>query len=68
MYKKREKIKVHDTASELCNDFLETYYHKYFKLSHNKRKKIESKYDLKDLFLDFLMDMIIVCGQKIKKN
>ena len=43
---------MYDTASELYNDFLRIYYHKCCELSDNKRKKIESKYDPKDLFLD----------------
>ena len=41
---------MYDTASELYNDFLRIYYHKYFELPDDK--KIESKYDPKDLFLD----------------
>ena len=43
---------MYDTALELYNDFLGTYYHKCYGLSHDKRKRIESKSDPKDLFLD----------------
>ena len=43
---------MYDKASKLYNDFLGIYYHNYYELSDNKRKKIESKYDPKDLFLD----------------
>ena len=41
-----------DKVSALCNNFLGIYYHKYYELSDDKRKKIESKYDPKGLFLD----------------
>ena len=54
----KRKIKVYDTASELYNDFLGIYYHKYYELSGDKSKKK----------VCFVMDMIIVCGQKLKKN
>ena len=43
---------MYDKDSELYNEFLEIYYHKYYGLSNDKRKIIESKYDPKDLFLD----------------
>ena len=43
---------MYDIASELYNDFLGIYYHKCYELSIDKRKKIVSKYDPKDLFLD----------------
>ena len=43
---------MYDKASELCNDFLGIYYHKYYELSDDKRNKIEPKYDPKHLFLD----------------
>ena len=39
-------------ASELYNTFLGICYHKYYELSDDKRKNIESKYDPKHLFLD----------------
>ena len=43
---------MYDTASELYNDFLGIYYHKYYELSDDKRKNIESKYEAKELFVD----------------
>ena len=43
---------MYDKTSELYNDFLGIYYHKYYELSDDKRKKIESKYNPNDLFLD----------------
>ena len=49
---KRIKINVYDTASELYNNFPGIYYHKYYELSDDKRNKIESKYDCKDLLFD----------------
>ena len=47
----REK-NVDDKASELYNDFLGICYHRYMSYQMIKEKKIESKYDPKDLFLD----------------
>ena len=52
---KKKKINVYDKASELYNNCLGIYYHKYYELSDDKRKTIESKYDPKDLFLDYSM-------------
>ena len=55
---KERKINVYDKASELYNDFLRIYYHKYYELSDDKRKKQSPN----------MMDMIIVRGWKMKKN
>ena len=41
---KKRKINANDTASELDNCFLGIYYHKYYELSDDKRKKIELKH------------------------
>ena len=46
---------MHDTASELHNELLETY-DEYYHLPHSKRKKMHLKYKPKKL----LKDMIIV--------
>ena len=61
----KKKTNVHDTASELYNELLKTYYDEYFYLSHAKSKKLDRKYKPKKYLLK---DMIIMCGQKIKKN
>ena len=42
---------MYDAVSELYNNFLEICYHTYNELSDDKRKKLEWKYDPKDLFL-----------------
>ena len=39
----REKS-VYNTASELYNDFLETYFHEYIDLSNANRSKLDIKY------------------------
>ena len=62
---KERKTNVDDKTSELYNDFLGIYFHKYFELSDDKRKKIESKYDPKDLFRN---GYDVMCGQKMDKN
>ena len=49
---KDRKVDVYDEASKLYSEFSEIYYQKHYRLSDDKRKKIESKYDPKDLFLD----------------
>ena len=51
-----------DKTSKPHNDFLGFYCHKYNELSDDKK---ESKYNPKNLFL---MDMIIMCGHRMKKN
>ena len=56
---------MHDTASELYNELLETYYDENYYLSHAKRKKGIVNINLKTYLLK---DMIIVCGQKMKRN
>ena len=43
---------MHDKASELCIEFLETYCYKHYELSDHKRRKKEPQYDPKYLFLD----------------
>ena len=63
---KGRKINAHDKAPELCNDFLGIYYHKYYELSDNKRKKKQSPNMILNIY--FLMDMIILYGQKMKKD
>ena len=42
---------MHDAASELYNEFLETYYDQYYCLLHAKRKKMNHKYKPKKLFI-----------------
>ena len=42
---------MYDTASELYNKLLETYFDEYNELSDAKRKNIELKYDPTSLFL-----------------
>ena len=54
-----------DKASENYNDFLEIYYYEYYGLADDKGKEQSPKFNLK---IYFLINMIIVCGQKIKKN
>ena len=49
---KVKKISVDAKASELYKTFLGIYYHEYHELSEDKKKKIDSKYDPKDSFLD----------------
>ena len=41
---------MHDTALELYNELLETYFDEYYYLSHGKRKKMDPKYKPKKLF------------------
>ena len=36
---KKKKTNVHNTASQLYNELLETHFHEYYYLSHAKRKK-----------------------------
>ena len=43
---------MHNTASELYDELLETYFDEYYELSGDKREKVESIYDPKDLFLE----------------
>ena len=62
---KKRNIKVYDTASQLYNDFLVSYYHKYYELSDDKRKKLSPNMIL---HIYLLMDMIIVCSQKNKET
>ena len=42
---------MHDKASELYNELLETYHGKYYHLWHAKRKKMNPKYKSKKLFI-----------------
>ena len=35
---KKKKTNVHDTASQLYNEFLETYFDEYYYLSHGKNE------------------------------
>ena len=49
-------------ASEIYNEFLEIYFHKYCGLlddKKKKKKKIESKYNSKDLFIDGCDDKVL---------
>ena len=48
----KEKTNVYDTASELYNDLLETYFDEYYYLLEAERNKMESKYKPKKLFLE----------------
>ena len=43
---------MYDTASELYNDLLEIYFHKYKALSDVKKRKLGNKYDRINLFLE----------------
>ena len=43
---------MYDTASELYNDLLEVYFHKYKALSDVKKRKLGNKYDRINLFLE----------------
>ena len=47
-----KKTNVHDTASELYNEFLEIYHDKYNKFFDAKKRQLGDKYDPKELFLD----------------
>ena len=47
-----KKMNMYDKASELYNDFPQIYYYKCYKLSDEKRKNIESKYNPKYLSFD----------------
>ena len=40
---------MYDTASELYNDFLGTYFDEYSELPDAKRNEMDSKYDLNNL-------------------
>ena len=48
---KTRKRNVHDAASELYNEFLETYFDEYYNLSVVKRKKMNHEYEPEKLFL-----------------
>ena len=63
--KAEEKTNVYIISSELYNNFLEIYYDEKNELSDNKATKQILNMMLK---LYFLKDMIIMCGQKMKKN
>ena len=43
---------VHDTAQELFNELLETYFDEYYYLSDAKTKTMDRKYKPKKLFLE----------------
>ena len=48
---KNKKTNVHDTASKLYDELLETYFDEYCYLSDPERKKVDCKYKPKKLFL-----------------
>ena len=43
---------MYDTSSELYNDLLEVYFHKFKALSDFKKRKLSRKYDPVNLFLE----------------
>ena len=57
---------MYDKVSELYKDFVEIYCHKYYGLPDDKRKKKQFLNIILKIY--FLIDVIIVCGQKMKKN
>ena len=48
----KNNTNVCDTALELYNELLETYYDEYCSLSDAKRKKMDRKYKPKTLFIE----------------
>ena len=59
----KKKNTVDGNASELYDEYPEIYFNRYMTLSYARKRKFS---DILEVY--FLIDMVIVRGQKIKKN
>ena len=48
---KERKVTVYDNASEMYNEYLQTYFVQYMALSENKKSKFGNKYSPVNLFV-----------------